>query len=267
MKAESIINKELIAGPKTAKQLVDACAQKGIKRSAVFYWLKKMRRNGKVRKVQRKYDLVKLEDADKTEIEFLVQKIRNENLLVRKTAIRDFAALCRERRVTNHKQVLPFIEDLLKSPPYPELRKGALRFLRFITVNSKRTEDAKALEELATFKELLEMLVLNEKLDQSLRHDATIVLDALLNDNEIPHLIELLEHIIKETAKKPEGISQPFQVVGLLLWQCILKRTRFPATKKEIRRWLYSLLEHGNEHVREVSLHLLDDLRMKEYGF
>jgi DNA-binding Lrp family transcriptional regulator len=270
MKAESIIKQELSAGRKTAKQLVDACAEKKVKRSTVFYHLKKMRKNGTVRKVEREYELIKLEEADQRDIDFLMEKISDRNQLARKAAIEDFAALCRERGITNYQQVLPFIKNLLKSPPYPELRSAALRFLRFITVNSKRKEAsarAEALEQLAKFKEILEILVLNEKLDQSLRYDATIVLDVLLNDNEIPSLIKLLEHIIRETAEKPEGVGQPFQVVGLYLWQTILKRTRFLATWDEIRKWLYNLLEYENRRVREMSLRLLDELRMKEYGF
>jgi len=175
--------------------------------------------------------------------------------------------LCRERRVTNYQEVLSFIKDLLKSPPYPELRNAALRFLRFIAVNSKRIEDAEAMEVLAKFEGLLEMLVLNEELDQSLRYDATIVLDVLLNDDEIPRLLKLLERILEETAEKPEGETQPFRVVELCLWQSILKRTNFPAIMDELRRQLYNLLEHENRRVREMSLHLLDELRMKEYGF
>lgn len=267
MKAEPIVKEELLVGPKTASQLVDACTKKGIKRSTVFYWLKKMRMNGTIRKVERKYSLIKIEDADPREIGFLMEKITDRNLLVRKAATKDFAALCRERRVTNYQQVLPFIKDLLENPPYPELRKAALRFLRFITVNSKRIEDARAREELAKFERLLETLVLNEKLDQSLRYDATIVLDVLLNENEIPRLFKLLEHIVRATAEKPEGEAQPFQVVGLCLWQSILKRANFPATRDEVRSQLYSLLKHENRRVREMSLHLLDELRMKEYGF
>jgi len=267
MKAESIIKQELSAGPRTAKQLVDACAGKKVKRSTVFYHLKKMRKNGTVRKVGLEYELIKLEEADQRKTAFLMEKITDRNQLARKAAIEDFAALCRERKITNYQQVLPFIKNLLKNPPYPELTKAALRFLRFITVNSTRTKDARALEQLAKFKELLEMLVLNEKSDQSLRYDATIVLDVLLNDNEIPSLIKLLEHIIRETAEKPEGVGQPFQVVGLYLWQTILKRTRFLATWDDIRKWLYHLLEHENRRVREMSLRLLDELRLKEYGF
>jgi hypothetical protein len=196
-----------------------------------------------------------------------MEKITDRNPLVRKAAIEDFAALCRERKITNRQQVLSFIENQLNSPPYPELRKAALRFLRLITVNSKRIKDAEAMEELAKFKELLETLMLNEKMDQSLRYDAAIVLDVFLNDNEIPRLLKLLKRILEETARKPEGEAQPFQVVGLCLWQSILKRARFPAAKDELRKQLYDLLEHENRRVREMSLQLLDELRMKEYGY
>jgi len=267
MRADFILKKELSAEPKTAKQLVDACARQGVKRSTVFYWLKKMRENGAVRQDDGKYELIKFEDADQRRINFLIEKITDRTPLVRKVAIEDFAALCRERRITNRQQVLSFIEKQLNSPPYPELRNAALRFLRFITVNSKRIKDAEAMEELAEFEGLLEMLVLNEELDQSLRYDAAIVLDVLLNDNEIPRLLKLLKRILEETARKPEGEAQPFQIVGLYLWQSILKRARFPAAKDELRKQLYDLLEHENRRVREMSLQLLDELRMKEYGY
>lgn len=267
MKAESIIKDELLVGPKTAKQLVDACAKKGVKRSAVFYWLKKMRKERTVQKVGGEYVLIKLQDADKEAANFLMAKMENRSLHVRKAAIEDFTALCRERRVTNNPQILSFVRDLLMSPPYPELKKAALRFLRFITVNAKRTKDAKALDELVTFKELLENLVLSEKSDQSLRYDATLVLDILLNDNETPRLTKLLEHVLRETARKPEGEGQPFQVVGLYLWECILKRARFPAERVELRRRLYNLLEQGNRRITEMILRLLDELRIKEYDF
>jgi len=265
--AEKVIKRELLAGPKRAKQLVDACSQKGVKRSAVFYWLKEMTKNRAIRKVARGiYELIKLEDADQRRTLFLLEKITDRNPLARKAAIEDFAALCRERRIPNSQQVLSLIKDLLKNS-HPELGKAALRFLRFITVNSKRTKDTKALEELAKFKELLETLVFNKKLDQSLRDEATIVLDVLLNENEIPRLMKLLENILRETAQKPEGETQPFQVVGLKLWQSILKRAKYPATMNEVRKWLYDLLEHKNRRVREMSFQLLDELRMKEYGY
>jgi len=145
--------------------LVDACAKRGVKRSAIFYWLKKMRKNDAIRKVGREYELFKVEDADQRRINSLMEKIVDGNPLVRKAAIEDFAALCRERRITNHQQVLSFIKNQLNSPPYPELRTAVLRFLRFITVNSKRTEDAKAMEELAKFKELLDTMILDKRRD------------------------------------------------------------------------------------------------------
>jgi len=267
MRADVILKKELSAEPKTAKQMVDACAKQGVRRSTVFYWLKKLKKNGTIRKVGKKYELAKLEDADQRRIDFLMEKITDGNPLVRKVAIEDFAALCRERRITNRQHVLSFIENQLNSPPYPELRNAALRFLRFITVNSKRTEDAEAMEELDKFKELLETFVLNEKMDQSSRYEAAIVLDVLLNDNEIPRLLKLLKRILEETARKPEGEAQLFQVVGLCLWQSVLKRAPFSAAKDELRKQLYDLLEHKNRRVREMSLQLLDELRMKEYGY
>jgi len=163
MRADFILKKELSAEPKTAKQLVDACDRQGVRRSTVFYWLKKMKENGTIRNVYGEYELVKFEDADQRRTLFLLEKIRDRNQDVRKAAIEDFAALCRERRITNRQQVLSLIMDLLRDPPYPELRKAALKFLRFITVNSKRTEDAKAMEEFTKFKELLEKLILNKR--------------------------------------------------------------------------------------------------------
>jgi len=267
MTAEPIIKQQLSTGPKTAKQLVDACARQEVKRSTVFYWLKKLKKNGTIRKVGLEYELLKLEAADPAEITFLTKKVTDKNKLVRKAAIEDLATLCMERKVPEYKNVLASIRGLLKSPPYPELRSAALRFLRFITVNSKRTKDAEALEELLKFKEPLETLVLNQKMDQTLRNEATTVLDVLLNENEIPRLMKLLEQILEETAKTPEGQVQPFQIVGLKLWQSILKRTSSPTTINELRERLYKLLEHENRRVREMSFHLLDKLRMKEYGF
>jgi len=35
----------------------------------------------------------------------------------------------------------------------------------------------------------------------------------------------------------------------------------------KLRRRLYKLLEHQNRRVRKMSLHLLDELKLKEYGF
>jgi hypothetical protein len=172
-----------------------------------------------------------------------------------------------ERRVPEYKNVLASIRGLLKSPPYPELRSAALKFLRFITVNSKRTKDAEVLEELVKFKEPLERLVLNQKMDQALRNEATTVLHVLLNENETPRLMKLLEQILEETTKTPKGQVQPFQIVGLKLWQSILKRTSSQTAINELRERLYKLLEHENRRVREMSFHLLDKLRMKEYGF
>jgi len=267
MRADFILKKELSAGPKTAKQLVNACARQDVKRSTVFYWLAKLKKNGTIRKVDGEYELIKVENADQRRIDFLMEKITDRNPLIRKAAIRDFAALCRERRITNHQQVLSFIKNQLKNPSYPELRNAVLKFLRFITVNSKRTEDVKAMEELAKFKELLDEMILNKNSDQSLRDEATIILDMLLNDDEYLHLFQLLQHILEETAKKPEGEVPPFQVMGLYLWHTILKRACFPATMDKLRIKLYDLLEHENRRVREMSLHLLDELRMKEYGF
>jgi HEAT repeat protein len=267
MTAEPIIKQQLSAGPRTAKQLVEACARQEVKRSTVFYWLNKLKKNGTIRKVGMEYELLKLEAADPAEITFLIAKITDKNELVRKAAIEDLATLCMERRIPEYKNFLASTRDLLKSSPYPELRSAALRYLRFITVNSKRTKDAEVLEELVKFKEPLERLVLNKKMDQALRNEATTVLNVLLNENETPRLMKLLEQILEETTKTPKGQVQPFQIVGLKLWQSILKRTSSQTAINELRERLYKLLEHENGRVREIGFYLLDKLRMKEYGF
>jgi len=258
-------------GPKRAKEIVRACARKGIKPPRVFYWLKKLGETGEIQRVGEKYELIKFEETSKEEIDFLLEKIESRSPDVKRAAVRDFGDLCRKKRVSYHDSVWDFIEKALRGNK-KDMKMHAIGFLERIAFNPLTLKEKKTMAKLRDFREDLKKVVVDEDIEPTCRSSAVLVLRSILAEEEFCDFSlkprekdkPAFEKLIRETSGK--GGSQPFMLVGRNMWDALLGAYSRQGKLAELRKWLYPLLEDKNKEVRGIAFGLLDELRGKERG-
>jgi len=267
-----VVIRQILSEPKRASEVVkEVCSATGKDRATVFYWLKKLRTSGKIRKRDDgKYELIRLEEASKEEIEFVLEKLKSPIPEVRKEARQEFLTLAGEKKVVHHEAVRKLIEDLLEEEDIEswELALDALNYISywFAIVGGEET-----LKWLLTFHRppkgkkipMLATLALDGRLDDYHRSIPIRILDRILKDEDhFEVIVNLLTSLVEERAKTNEPLRMPETVS----WRILLGK-HFPSRKLELKKRLYGLLTHTNRRTRELSSYLLAELRLLESGY
>lgn len=256
------IKRVLSSGPKRARDITKACEKEGIKEPTVHYWLKKLQGRNEVRKIRGKYgydvyELIKLEDADRNEVELLQKTFEEGNHLVKKAVAEDIRIICANKRVTHINWILEFLGKAIGDFYNDEVKEEAIVALRFVVLNSKKFGDEEAIEDIReNFQKRLKEIVLDRDLDSRYRDMAVEILDKILSEEDS---IKVSWDILTELSKE-----KPFYPARYI-WRRFLDR-HFPNKKLEILEKLYPMIGDKDKSVREMASILLDELRAKERG-
>lgn len=254
-----LVKNVLSNGPKRAKHITQAFEEEGISESDAFYWLKKLRERGEIRKEGPKYKLTTLEKADDEELSFLLKKLENGDSAVKKAAAEDLRTICSEKKVSHLDHIWNYIDRALENSFDQKIREKAIQSLRSIAINSAMIKEDKVIEKIREdFREKLKRTVMDDDLSFSAREIAAEILNIVLEGKEN---FQTQWSILSELLESEEQMS-----VGLTIWRRLLDE-HFDDKSMKIREKLYSLLENGDKSVRESVMLFFDELRARERKF
>lgn len=261
-KALEIILRELDDGEKTWSELVTACKNEDISKSAFYYQYKKLLESKKIEKTEKKngsevYILSKTsahvqeEVADPLEIDFLLdifeQHPSDEAV---EAALKDFKDLCANKLVTNNERMWSFFKEKLNDVSYAKYWSELVRFLCLIITYAEKIGDVDGLDRLK--KEFLPRIVELTKMADSSIPSANelctyniIFIDHFLNDTE---QLETFKAIIEETTLNE--LDQKIWERRINPFTNTLK-TIFQKRKMDVWKWLYDLMGNEDAKIRQ----------------
>jgi len=269
MQKESVrdmILEELASGPKIWSQLLDAVREvRSISQSAFYYHLTKLLQDGKIRKIVRpdglkNYELAEtekapaevapkvaeIEVADEEEISFLLNVIRQAHTdKARKQAFTDLKIIINTKDVTLYPEIWGFFRDKLDDKNYERYWPELIECLRFILKNARASNDKETINLLKN--DLFPRILRIAKTPTRARWQGVEFIDDLLsNDEKFKELKEIAEKVIEQG----DDVTYLYPLAKM-----------YTQRKKEIWRWLYSLIDSDDQKVREKASDLLSYLR------